>query len=179
MNQQIQQKDSEGRKQDAAAQYFHGAVDNKKDKKKEKRKSLNSSSGAIKYIVIAVLAVLAIVGIGFMVMSKDVSDLEGEWVRQPDDTDYAGMVVEFKQDGGRYVGIIRSTPVTAFSVGQEKWSDMTKVGFNTFYVYDLCGGGEVRVHSKLKVSMDGKTLYNAVTNPSEVPSGAKQVWKKR
>ena len=179
MNQQIQQKDSEGRKQDAAAQYFHGGVDNKNGKKKENRNSRKSSSGNIKRIVIAVIAALAIAGVGFMIVSKDVSDLEGEWVRQPDDTNFAGMIVEFKQEDGRYVGVIKYSPVTEFSVGQEKWSDITKAGFNTFYEYDLWDDGITRSHAKLKVSLDGKTLTNAAINQGAMSYGANQIWKKK
>lgn len=179
MNQQFQQKESKERKQDAASLYFHDEADNHRDKEEKKSRKRRSSPGIIKYVAIVIIAVVAIAGIGFMVVSKDVSDLEGEWVRQPDDTEYAGMIVEFKQENGKYTGIIKSTPTDAFSVGQEKWADMTKAGFNTFYTYDLCGGGEVRTHSKLKISMDGKTLSNVVTNPSEVTAGANQVWKKK
>ena len=179
MNQQIQQKDPEGLKQDAAAQYFHGGVDNKNGKNKENRNSRKSSSGNIKRIVIAVIAVLAIAGVGFMVVSKDVSDLEGEWIRQPDDTNFEGMVVEFKQDGGRYVGVIKYSPVAEFSVGQEKWADMTKAGFNTFYEYDLLDDGVTRSHTKLKISFDGKTLTNNATNQNTDIGGKNQVWKKK
>ena len=179
MNQQFQQKESKERKQEAASQFFNNGADDKNNKKKKSNYIHKSSSGTIKHIVIAVIALLAIAGTGFMVVSKDVSDLEGEWVRQPDDTNFAGMIVEFKQEDGRYVGVIKYSPVTEFSVGQEKWSDITKVGFNTFYEYDLWDDGVTRSHAKLKVSLDGKTLTNAAINQGAMSYGANQIWKKK
>ena len=178
MNQQFQQKESKDRKQEAASQYFHDGADIKKEKKNNSNKR-KSSSGVVKNIVIVLIAVVAIAGIGFMVVNKDVNDLEGEWVRQPDDTNFSGMIVEFKQEGGKYVGVIKYSPVPEFSVGQEKWADMTKVGFNTFYEYDLLDDGITRSHAKLKVSLDGKTLTNVATNQESVAYGANQVWKKK
>ena len=179
MNPQFQQKESNNRKQDAASQYFYDDAGAKKEKKRKSNDNRRSSSRIGKYAAIVLIAVIAIAVIGFMVVSKDVGDLEGEWVRQPDDTDFAGMIVEFKQEGGRYVGIIKHSPVPEFSVGQEKWSDMTKAGFNTFYEYDLHDDGTTRSHAKLKVSLDGKTLTKKATNQNAVFYGKNQVWKKK
>ena len=179
MNQQFQQKESNNRKQEAASQFFNNGADDKNNKKKKSNYIHKSSSGTIKHIVIAVIALLAIAGTGFMVVSKDVNDLEGEWIRQPDDTNFAGMIVEFNQEGGRYVGIIKYSPVPEFSVGQEKWADMTKAGFNSFYEYDLLDDGVTRSHTKLKISFDGKTLTNNATNQNTDIGGKNQVWKKK
>ena len=179
MNQQFQQKESKERKQDAASLYFHDEANNHRDKEEKKSRKRRSSSGVIKSVAIVIIAVVAIAGIGFMVVSKDVSDLEGEWVRQPDDTDFAGMIVEIKEEGGKYIGVIKYSPVDSFSVGEHKWSDMTKAGFNTFYEYDLLDDGVTRVHTKIKISLDGKTLTNNSTNQNAEYYGKNQVWKKK
>ena len=176
MSKQYEQEKSKNRKEDAASIYFHDA-----DAANSTRINSNKYGRfpiISKNILIVGTIIIAIAGIGFKVANKDIGDLEGEWVRQPDDTNFAGMIVEIKENGGEYIGVIKSTPVDSFKVGDIKWSDMTMVGFNTFYEYDLADDGVTRYHSKIKISFDGKTLTDDAIDQSRISYGKNQVWKK-
>ncbi len=137
----------------------------------------------LKHLLISVLSIVLLSFLFARIfLSKSIGDLEGIWVRQPDDNAMAnGMMIEIKKENGMYVGkIVAIDDESAMPVGTSKWSGFQKDALNVFVFYDMAISKNTSERTYFVgyglTSLDGNTLTVYAPGAS---AGAHQVWVKQ
>ena len=164
--------------------------------------TIEKKSGNTQRILLLLgIVVLAVVIIAVIAVHHFSRSVEGIWIRQVDNSNVGGMIVEVRQNGDMLQGTILSLPSGAprFETGQIKWANISKTGYGEYLLYDLIctdtteDSGVRRYYhygdteSQLTVQPGGKVLIiSQNSQPSDLVAsdeirvnvnlGSQQVW---
>ncbi|TCL58554.1 hypothetical protein EDD76_106207 [Kineothrix alysoides] len=144
------------------------------------------------FLILGILLGLSVTAITvFCLLHKTEDDLIGTWVREPDDTDYAGMKVEIRNNNnGIYEGVIVYSPSTDFPEGEVKWINIKKESASRFSFYDLGIYWKIDFNtmqrnttnhkraSVMNLSLNGEEMSINVVQQMADGTGRNQHWRK-
>ncbi|TCL58553.1 hypothetical protein EDD76_106206 [Kineothrix alysoides] len=159
--------------------YGQPRMSGQNDKFEIKRPDIKNKLPKIVIYIICIFFLSAIICLS--TLNKSTHDLEGIWIRLPDDTSFENMKVEIRNDNGILEAEICAAPdgsSRAFQVGQIKWNDMKKNGLTTFTFYDLNEKNSGKASGSILMSNDKKTIYISHSINQGPGRGDYQIWKK-